>query len=81
MEDSLKEIKDQTNDALAKVSSQSDKVDESLASLEGVLKDLRQGDALRDDEFKNVKADVDSLKELVPKVSAWEVGEKRVRRS
>ncbi|ORY93503.1 peroxisomal membrane anchor protein conserved region-domain-containing protein [Syncephalastrum racemosum] len=68
VEDSLKEIKDQTNDALVKVSSQSDKVDESLAMLEGVLKDLKQGDALRDDEFKSVKADVDSLKELVPKM-------------
>ncbi|KAI8365365.1 peroxisomal membrane anchor protein conserved region-domain-containing protein [Radiomyces spectabilis] len=68
VEDSLKDIKDQTNEALTTVSSQSKKVEESLESLEGVLKDLKEGDASRDKEFEKVKGDVDSLKELVPKM-------------
>lgn len=68
MEDSLKEIKDQTNTALTTVSSQTKKVDDSLSSLETVLKELKEGDEKRDEEFKNVKSDIDALKDLVPKV-------------
>lgn len=68
VEDSLKEIKDQTNAALTTVSSQTKKVDDSLASLETVLKELKEGDTQRDEEFKSVKGDIDALKELVPKV-------------
>lgn len=68
MEESLKKMKEQTSGALAKVSDQSKKVDESIASLENVLKDLKQGDAQRDEEFKHVKADVMTLKDLVPTV-------------
>ncbi|KAF7721523.1 peroxisomal membrane protein pex14 [Apophysomyces ossiformis] len=68
VEDALKEIKDQTTDALATVTEQSQKVDESLNSLEAVLKDLKEGDAVRDEEFKNVKGDIESLKEYVPKM-------------
>lgn len=69
VEDSLKQLKEQTGDALTKVTEQSQRVDESLSSLETVLKDLKQHDAIRDEEFKNVKSDVESLKELVPRVS------------
>ncbi|KAL9556471.1 hypothetical protein MBANPS3_001864 [Mucor bainieri] len=67
VEDSLKEIKDQTNTALTTVTSQTKKVDDSITSLETVLKELKEGDAQRDQEFKNVKGDIDALKELVPK--------------
>lgn len=76
VEDSLKEIKDQTNAALTTVASQSKKVDESLASLETVLKDLEESDAKRDEDFKNVKNDIESLKELVPKVTVKQVNKK-----
>ncbi|CAO3598761.1 unnamed protein product [Absidia cylindrospora] len=68
VEDSLKEIKTQTNDALDSVSEQSKKVEESLTSLETVLKNLKDGDEQRDEEFKNVKEEVESLKALVPKM-------------
>lgn len=69
MEDSLKDIKDQTNTALTTVTSQTKKVDDSLLSLETVLKELKESDTQRDEEFKNVKGDIDALKELVPKVN------------
>lgn len=68
MEDALKEIKEQTNTALTTVSSQSKKVDESLTSLETVLKDLEEAESKRDKDFTNVKNDIEALKELVPKV-------------
>lgn len=68
VEDSLKEIKEQTNTALTTVSSQSKKVDESLTSLETVLKDIEEADTKRDKEFTSVKNDIDALKDLVPKV-------------
>ncbi|KAL0080477.1 peroxisomal membrane anchor protein conserved region-domain-containing protein [Phycomyces blakesleeanus] len=58
VEDSLKDIKEQTNDALDTVSSQSKKVDESIVSLEGVLRDLKQGDLSREEEFKTIKGDM-----------------------
>lgn len=65
----MKEIKDQTQQALSSVSAQSDKVKDSLTSLEAVLEDLKKGDEQRDEEFKNVKNDVDALKDMVPKAS------------
>ena len=68
MEESLKEIKNQTEEALTSVSTQSDKVNDSLISLEAVLEDLKKGDEARKDEFNNVKNDVAALQELVPKV-------------
>ena len=68
VEESLKEIKDQTNTARTTVTSQTKKVDDSITNLETVLKELKDGDAQRDEEFKNVKGDIDALKELVPKV-------------
>lgn len=64
----MKEIKDQTNTALTTVSSQSKKVDDSLNNLETVLKELKEGDKQRDEDFKSVKNEIDALKELVPKV-------------
>ncbi|KAI9282276.1 peroxisomal membrane anchor protein conserved region-domain-containing protein [Sporodiniella umbellata] len=67
VEDSLKEIKDQTNTALTTVSSQSKKIDDSLNGLESILKDIEEADSKRDKEFTNVKNDIDALKELVPK--------------
>ncbi|OBZ88363.1 Peroxisomal membrane protein PER10 [Choanephora cucurbitarum] len=67
VEDSLKDIKEQTNTALTTVASQSKKVDESLTGLETVLKELKEGDKQRDQEFQNVKSDIEALKELVPK--------------
>lgn len=68
VENSLKQLKEQSSETLTKVTEQSQKVDESLNSLEKVLKDLKQNDAMRDEEFKNVKSDVESLKDIVPKV-------------
>ncbi|KAI8979854.1 peroxisomal membrane anchor protein conserved region-domain-containing protein [Mycotypha africana] len=67
VENSLKDIKDQTNTALTTVSSQSKKVDDSLASLESVIKELKEGESQRDEEFKSIKTQIDALKELVPK--------------
>ena len=69
VEESLKEIKNQTEEALTSVSTQSDKVNDSLISLEAVLEDLKKGDEARKDEFNNVKNDVAALQELVPKVN------------
>ncbi|KAG2215956.1 hypothetical protein INT45_004090 [Circinella minor] len=68
VEESLKEIKNQTEEALTSVSTQSDKVNDSLISLEAVLEDLKKGDEARKDEFDNVKNDVAALQELVPKM-------------
>ncbi|KAI8645673.1 peroxisomal membrane anchor protein conserved region-domain-containing protein [Parasitella parasitica] len=53
VEDSLKEVKDQTNTALTTVTSQTKKVDDSITNLETVLKELKEGDSQRDEEFKN----------------------------
>lgn len=69
VEDSLKDLKEQTGDALKRVSTQSKKIDDSLGDLDKVLKDMKQSDAERDQEFKNLKTDVQSLKEEVPRVS------------
>ncbi|KAG2227690.1 hypothetical protein INT45_004732, partial [Circinella minor] len=68
VEDSLGDLKKQTDDALSKVSTQSKKIDDSLSGLETVLKDLKQGDAERDQEFKKIKTDVETLKDLIPRM-------------
>lgn len=51
------------------VSTQSDRVNTSITSLEAALKDLKEGDDARQKQFGEVKDEVDALKELVPKVS------------
>ncbi|ORX46340.1 hypothetical protein DM01DRAFT_1339658 [Hesseltinella vesiculosa] len=68
VENSLKEIKEQTSEALASVSEQSNKVEESLENLDTILKELKQGDEQRDEEFKSIKSEIEQLKELVPKM-------------
>ncbi|KAI9310796.1 peroxisomal membrane anchor protein conserved region-domain-containing protein [Dichotomocladium elegans] len=68
VEESLKEIKVQTEKALTTVSSQSDKVNASLVDIEGVLQDLQQGDDARQAEFGKVRDEVDRLKEMVPQL-------------
>ncbi|KAI9322455.1 peroxisomal membrane anchor protein conserved region-domain-containing protein [Dichotomocladium elegans] len=68
VEDSLKELKQQTTDTLDTVASQSKKVDSSLQELETILKNLKLGDAERDVEFKGLKTDVEALKDLIPKL-------------
>ncbi|KAJ8660572.1 hypothetical protein O0I10_003619 [Lichtheimia ornata] len=68
VEASLKEIKDQTEEALTAVSTQSDRVNTSITSLEAALKDLKEGDEARQKQFGEVKDEVDALKELVPKM-------------
>ncbi|KAI8879544.1 hypothetical protein K501DRAFT_238939 [Backusella circina FSU 941] len=67
VEDSLKDIKDQTNTALTTVTSQSKKVEESLEALDTVISDLKKNDTQRDDDFKSLKSDIDALKLSVPK--------------
>ncbi|KAI9499010.1 peroxisomal membrane anchor protein conserved region-domain-containing protein, partial [Zychaea mexicana] len=54
VEESLKDIKDQTEEALTSVSTQSDKVNDSLNSLEAVLEDLKKGDEARKTEFNHM---------------------------
>ncbi|KAI8972489.1 peroxisomal membrane anchor protein conserved region-domain-containing protein [Pilobolus umbonatus] len=67
VEDSLKEMKEQNSAALTTIHSQTKKVDGSLESLDKVMKELKEGDQKRDDEFKHIKSDIESLKEVIPK--------------
>lgn len=64
----MNEIKDETNNALTAVATQSKAIDESLSSLDNVIKELKAADRQKDEEFKSIKADIESLKDLVPKV-------------
>jgi peroxin-14 len=68
VEDSLKDIQDQTNTALSNVSAQSDKVNENLTLLQETLKKLQESDEGKDEEFKSIKEDVEVIKGLIPKV-------------
>ncbi|KAI7878284.1 hypothetical protein K492DRAFT_132929 [Lichtheimia hyalospora FSU 10163] len=69
VEASLKEIKDQTEEALTAVSTQSDRVNTSITSLEAALKDLKEGDDARQKQFgemmdRNKQQQGDVLEEL-----------------
>ena len=68
MEDSLKEIQEQTNTALTSVSAQSEKVNDTLSTLQETLKKLEESDTNKDEEFKSIKEDVEVIKGLIPKV-------------
>jgi peroxin-14 len=68
VEDSLKDIQDQTNTALSNVSAQSDKINENLTLLQETLKKLQESDEGKDEEFKSIKEDVEVIKGLIPKV-------------
>jgi peroxin-14 len=68
VEDSLKEIQEQTNTALTNVSAQSEKVNDTLSTLQETLKKLEESDNNKDEEFKSIKEDVEVIKGLIPKV-------------
>jgi len=68
VEDSLKEIQEQTNTALTSVSAQSEKVNDTLSTLQETLKKLEESDTNKDEEFKSIKEDVEVIKGLIPKV-------------
>jgi peroxin-14 len=68
VEDSLKEIQEQTNTALTSVSAQSEKVNDTLSTLQETLKKLEESDTSKDEEFKSIKEDVEVIKGLIPKV-------------
>jgi peroxin-14 len=68
VEDSLKEIQEQTNTALTNVSAQSEKVNDSLSTLQETLKKLEESDNNKEEEFKSIKEDVEVIKGLIPKV-------------
>ncbi|KAI7872116.1 peroxisomal membrane anchor protein conserved region-domain-containing protein, partial [Spinellus fusiger] len=58
VEDSLKEIKTQTNEALKDISSQSEKINESMKDVQQVCKDLKQGEDGRENELNNIKKEM-----------------------
>ncbi|KAI9315208.1 peroxisomal membrane anchor protein conserved region-domain-containing protein [Dichotomocladium elegans] len=68
VEEALKQTQQETTDALAKIETQSKSVDESLTVLSKAMKDLKQGDAEREAEFKHLQGDVEALKDLVPRM-------------
>ncbi|KAI9284881.1 peroxisomal membrane anchor protein conserved region-domain-containing protein [Umbelopsis sp. AD052] len=68
VEDSLKEIQEQTSTALTNVSAQSEKVNDTLSTLQETLKKLEESDNNKDEEFKSIKEDVEVIKGLIPKM-------------
>jgi peroxin-14 len=77
VEDSLKDIQEQTTAALTNVTAQSEKVNDSLGTLQDTLKKLQESDESKEEEFKSIKEDVEVIKGLIPKVQSvnepWEL--------
>lgn len=70
VEDSLKDIQEQTTAALTNVTAQSEKVNDSLGTLQDTLKKLQESDESKEEEFKSIKEDVEVIKGLIPKVQS-----------
>lgn len=48
---------------------QSQNVSNSMAAMEDFLKDLKEAEGRRDEEIQGIKSEVDSIKDMIPKVS------------
>jgi peroxin-14 len=66
--DAVEALKDETRSILEKVDGQSLRLDATLESLTASLKEIREMDAKRQDEFVKLKDDVENIKNLIPKM-------------
>ncbi|KAI8888969.1 hypothetical protein K501DRAFT_172123 [Backusella circina FSU 941] len=62
VEDSLQDIREQTNAALTTTCEQSKKVDESIDNMSQVIEELQKNDEERDSDFNDMKNELDTLK-------------------
>lgn len=65
----LTAVKEETTSVMRAIDSQATKINDALALVETTLKELKEADDKRDEEFKSLKEDVENIKNLIPKVS------------
>lgn len=64
----LEELQADTSSVKTAVEEQKAKVDETIDELESVIKELKEGDEKREEDFKNLKSELDTVREMIPKL-------------
>lgn len=64
----LKEIQAETAAVRTAVEEQSEKVAKVTQEVEGVVKDMRDGEAKTRDEMREIREEVNNVREMLPKV-------------
>jgi peroxin-14 len=65
----LEALKAETADLKESQEKQAQKVDEALESVEKAVNELRESGNRRESDIRGFKADIDAIRELIPKVS------------
>lgn len=64
----LKEIQSETAAVRQAVEEQKVKVDQTTQEVEGVVKEMREGEAKTRDEMREIREEINSIREMLPKV-------------
>lgn len=64
----LKEIQSETAAVRQAVEEQKVKVDQTTQEVEGVVKEMREGEAKTRDEMRGIREEINSIREMLPKV-------------
>ena len=65
----LKEIQAETAAVRTAVEEQNEKVAKVTQEVEGVVKDMRDGEARTRDEMREIREEINNVREMLPKVS------------
>lgn len=64
----LKEIRAETSAIKTAVESQQEKVDKATADVEAVVQQMREGETRARDEMREIREEVNNIREMIPKV-------------
>lgn len=64
----LKEIQSETAAVRQAVEEQKVKIDQTTQEVEGVVKEMREGEAKTRDEMREIREEINSIREMLPKV-------------
>jgi peroxin-14 len=64
----LKEIRAETSAVKTAVESQQEKVDKATADVEAVMQQMREGESRARDEMREIREEVNNIREMIPKV-------------
>lgn len=65
----LKEIQAETTAVRTAVEEQREKVDKTTAEVQSIVEDMREGEIKTRDEMREIRDEVDNIREMLPKVT------------
>jgi len=69
----LEELRTQTTELKVSQEKQKQQVDDALEAVEKAMEELKESGKRRESDLRSFKADIDMIRELIPKVSIFEM--------